>query len=172
MKKLFPFLALFLCATALVTTGFFRTKTQTPADVFLAPSATSLHQKPSYRKVLSVSDNPGAMERAKIDYLIELVRQSPYTFIRNGVTHSGPRSATHLLWKYHRQVSKVDSAQKFIDEIATRSSLSGELYLVKLDGQKTYPLRDLLYNEFNRLKVALKKEDGATDNKETKNFQP
>jgi len=83
---------------------------------------------------------------------------SPYTFIRNGTSYSGVRGAAHLIWKYHRKISKVNSAQEFIDEIVTRSSLSGELYWVKLDGKSTCPLRDLLVNELSRLEAALKEE--------------
>lgn len=161
--------ALFLCSAALATTGFFRVKSPTPPDIFLAPASYGdIHPKPSYRKLLGLADNRGALERAKIDYLIELMEHSPYTFIRNGASYSGARGAAHLIWKYYRKVSKVNSAQGFIDEIATRSSLSGELYLVKLDGKSTYPLRDLLVNELSRLEAVLKEERGSTDNKETK----
>lgn len=123
-----------------------------------------MHQKAVYRKILGVADNPAARERAQIDYLIEVMRKSPYTFIRNGVEHSGARGAAHLIWKYHRKLSKVHSVQSFIDEIATRSSLSGELYLVKLEEGKTYPLRELLTNEWQRLESSLKEDRGSTDN--------
>ncbi len=158
MNKSILFTGVFLGFSALAVSGFLSVKSKTPADVYFMPGpATDIRQNPLYRKALDVAKNPRALERIKIDYLIELMRHSPYTFIRNGASHTGEEGSRHLLWKYHRNISKVDSAQIFIDEIATRSSASGDLYLVKTD-EASYPLRDILMNELIRLNMALEKD--------------
>lgn len=130
-----------------------------PEDLFLTP-AGNLRETSSYKRVLIYGDNPLALERAKIDYLIDRVRDSTCIFYRNGVAHSGPRGAAHLAWKYKRKLSRIAKVQDFIEEIATRSSASGELYLMQCGQEVSYPVRDILLNELYRLEELLKEDQG------------
>jgi len=158
MNKSVFFISAFLVLSAMTCSGFLSVKSRTPANVYFTPGpAADIRQNPLYRRALVAAKNPNALERIKIDYLIELIRHSPYTFIRNGAGHTGKQGAAHLLWKYRHALAKVTSAQIFIDEIATRSFSSGELYLVK-SGETSYPLRDILINELTRLNLALKED--------------
>jgi hypothetical protein len=134
-------------------------RSHTPEDLFLEP-AKNVRKSPSYQKVLNYGDNPVALERAKIDYLIDRMRESTCTFYRNKVAHSGPRGAAHLTWKYRRKVSRIEKVQDFIEEIATRSSTSGELYLIKCGQAEAYPVRDVLLNELERLEGLLQEDQG------------
>jgi hypothetical protein len=142
--------------------GFVRFRSHTPEDFYFNPRDETL-ASPAYQKLVKISGNPGAAERLKIDFLIEKVKKSPYSFIRNGVTYNGPRASAHLLWKYRRKITKVATAENFINEIATRSSISGELYLLRLKDGQTYPIRDVLLNELRRLEEYLKKNAFSTD---------
>ena len=74
-------------------------------------------------------------ENSEVGYLIEWVRASGCTFIRNGNAHAAPAAADHLAMKYRRGRRWIDSAEDFISRIATKSSMSGEPYQVECPGQ-------------------------------------
>lgn len=80
----------------------------------------------------------------EIDYLLSAVEQSGCTFIRNGAFHSAADAADHLRMKYKRARRHVDSAEEFIDRIASQSSLSGEPYTIECAGSGVQPSRSWL----------------------------
>ena len=96
--------------------------------------------------------HPGPEEQTRIDRLIDSVAtHKELRFIRNGSEYSAEDAAEFMrkklahIW-YGRNVKTVND---FIDQIATRSSSSGELYMVKLsDG------RLIACSEFLRLELA------------------
>ena len=81
----------------------------------------------------SGSDENAARE---IDHLLDFVSSSGCTFIRNGKAHDPAQAADHLRMKYRRAHRYVDSAETFIDRIASESSLSGRPYRVSCDGHE------------------------------------
>jgi hypothetical protein len=57
-------------------------------------------------------------------------------FIRNGQAYPAPEAARHLRLKWQHAGSRVQSVDDFIELCASRSSLSGQPYLIQLpDGQ-------------------------------------
>ena len=94
-------------------------------------------------------------EKAKIEYLISRVRKSPHLFIRNGQAYKGSRAAMHLLFKYQRKHSLINTAQDFINHLASKSSASGKLYAIQLVSGEVYPTRDILQNELRYLEANL-----------------
>jgi hypothetical protein len=66
----------------------------------------------------------------EVDYLLGYVAISGCTFIRNDSPHEPADAADHLRNKYKRGRRWVDSAEQFIDRIASGSSLSGKPYRV------------------------------------------
>lgn len=78
-----------------------------------------------------------------VNYLLEFVTESGCTFIRNGERHEGADAAEHLRMKYENDKRHIDSAEAFIDRIASASSLSGQPYVVSCGG-KTQTSRDWL----------------------------
>jgi hypothetical protein len=70
----------------------------------------------------------------EIEYLLRFVAASGCTFIRNGDAHDAPDAADHLRLKYNRGRRYADSAEHFIDRLATQSSWSGETYTVTCAG--------------------------------------
>jgi len=116
-----------------------------------------LGEKPSFEHMASFKSlaeaTPGTdrYEKARVDYLLERVAKSPYTFFRNGEEHSPARAAAHLKWKYFRYGDKAPNAEMFIDNVATVSNQSGEPYLLKVSETEYYPMRIVLNNELRFL---------------------
>ncbi len=82
-------------------------------------------------------DAPVLDERARIEALLEVVRTSGITFIRNGGEHDAAAAVKHLRDKWARAGDQIKTAAEFIDQLATRSSQSGEAYRVRLpDGSE------------------------------------
>ena len=80
---------------------------------------------------LGVSDT-----ETEIRLLIHAVRESGCDFDRNGTLHTAERAAEHLELKYARGKLYADSAEAFIERLATGSSWSGEPYWMICDGDK------------------------------------
>ncbi|HSX59803.1 MAG TPA: DUF5329 family protein [Tahibacter sp.] len=73
-------------------------------------------------------------EQKKIDYLIaELQRLDGATFIRNGSEYSAAKAADHLRTKLRHAGDRIQTARQFIDELGTKSSMSGETYRIRFD---------------------------------------
>ena len=80
---------------------------------------------------------------AEIQALIQAVAESDCEFNRNGSLHSAETAAEHLELKYSRGKRYADSAEAFIERLATKSSWSGEPYEMICDGE-TQPAGDWL----------------------------
>ena len=74
---------------------------------------------------------------AEIRSLIWAVLDSGCEFDRNGTRYPADRAAEHLELKYSRGKRYADSAEAFIDHLATGSSWSGEPYWMVCEGDKT-----------------------------------
>lgn len=99
-------------------------------------------------------------EEGKIDYLIERVKRSKMTFIRNRVEYTGPQSASFLRWKLGRMEKrhrvKVETARDFVAEVASGSRVSGEPYVVVLPDGTHHNFQSLLENELVQLETCLR----------------
>jgi hypothetical protein len=71
----------------------------------------------------------------EIKYLLSFVADSGCIFTRNGTAHDSPDAADHLRLKYREGKRYADSAEQFIDRLASESSWSGEPYTVDCDGR-------------------------------------
>ena len=67
---------------------------------------------------------------AEIRSLIQAVRNSGCEFDRNGTRYPAERAAEHLELKYSRGKRYADSAEAFIEHLASNSSWTGEPYLM------------------------------------------
>ena len=79
----------------------------------------------------------------EIQALIQGVAESECEFNRNGSLHSAETAAAHLELKYSRGKRYADSAEAFIERLASKSSWSGEPYQMICDGE-TQPAGDWL----------------------------
>jgi hypothetical protein len=76
-------------------------------------------------------------ETKEIEALLKKIETSDIIFIRNGVEHNAKEAADHLRSKWEQTNGKIKTKKDFIEQLATKSSLTGELYLVQLkDGSK------------------------------------
>ena len=69
----------------------------------------------------------------EIRSLIQWVAVSDCEFNRNGSFHSAEVAAEHLELKYSQGKRYVDSAEAFIERLATKSSWTGETYWMICD---------------------------------------
>lgn len=86
-----------------------------------------------------------ALEQARIQFLLDsIARLDGAVFIRNGTEHSAIAAAEHLANKLSRAQKsffappKSDwTAEMFIEKLATKSSMSGQLYKIRFaDGRE------------------------------------
>ena len=75
-----------------------------------------------------------ATTAAEIGYLLDFVATSGCTFIRNGSRNDPEAAADHLRLKYSNGKRYVNSAEQFIDRLASESSWSGKPYTVECQG--------------------------------------
>src|SRR2546423_15579406 len=85
--------------------------------------------------------------QAEVARLIAYVDQSTCTFIRNGSKGDSHAAAAHLRQKYRYAQNRVETAEQFIDYLASGSSLTGKPYLVECPGQQRERSRDWLRKE-------------------------
>lgn len=77
-----------------------------------------------------VIDPQAAVE---IDHLLEHISTAPCRFNRNGIWYEADEAAEHIdrKYRYLLQRDRIDSAEDFIRQAATSSSISGRAYLVQ-----------------------------------------
>ena len=66
----------------------------------------------------------------EIDHLLRFVASSSCTFVRNGTEYPPDKARDHLETKYRFVGSRISTAEEFIKDLATGSSISGEPYHV------------------------------------------
>jgi hypothetical protein len=70
----------------------------------------------------------------EVEYLLDHVASSGCTFHRNGEDHDAKGAAEHLRLKYRRGKRYVNSAEDFINRLASKSSWSGDPYTISCEG--------------------------------------
>ena len=92
---------------------------------------------------------------AEVQHLLEFVETSGCTFHRNGSDHDSADAADHLRLKYSRGAKYVDSADQFIERLASESSWTGKDYTVTCDGT-TRPSGEWLQEALDAYRLANK----------------
>jgi hypothetical protein len=131
-----------------------------PRELLVAPDS-DVQADPNFQWILEKEKNGLPTESAKIEYLLDRIRESSYDFIRNGIMHSPQKAAEHLAWKYSFARDRVKTADQFILYLATKSLKTGLPYMIKLPNGVLYPCGDILSNELNRLESYL---SGTSEN--------
>ena len=150
-KRAFKFFALAILFSFLNCHHVYAQESKT---VLLSPTY-DIHSNPYYDWVIRKKSDPDKVEKAKIEYLIERIRQSPYQFVRNGMEHTSSEAAEHLTHKYRKAKDQIKTAEEFIQYVATRSSTTQKLYLMKLKDGNTIPMGEILKNELKVLEENL-----------------
>ena len=71
----------------------------------------------------------------EIEYLVSTIGASDCTFIRNGREHNAADAEKHLRTKYRRAKRYAATTEKFINNLASRSSMSKKPYMIECNGQ-------------------------------------
>ena len=107
------------------------------------------------------AEGPRALEQT-VQYLLDYVARSELTFIRNSKRYTSSEAAEHMRAKYQHFKDKIKTADDFIELAASKSLLSGKLYLVVTEQGEAIPsgewLRGVLadyrgQHEADRLRV-------------------
>lgn len=99
-------------------------------------------------------------EKEKIEYLISHVESLPgAVFIRNGSSHTPAEAASHLRTKLRSRRS-VSTAEEFIHQCATQSSITGRKYIISFSDGRSYEAGSYLRKVLDELK---NEEDEISD---------
>jgi hypothetical protein len=101
---------------------------------------------------LPVRAAPPVQEQSRIDRLIRYVEsQKAVTFIRNGTEYTAEDAGKFLRGKLETMGSEVTTARQFIKRIASRSSMSGQPYHVRMPDGQTVLAENFLEDELQRI---------------------
>ncbi len=113
------------------------------ADTAYAQSATAAATEISAPKL---------SEDKKVERLIQFIaKMDGATFIRNGSEHTCREAAEHLESKWEKHRESIKTAQGFVEELASRSGLSGKDYLIRFADGTTKTTNEVLTTELNQL---------------------
>ncbi len=89
----------------------------------------------------------------EVEALLTFIGTSDCDFTRNGITHSATEAEAHLRRKYAYAEDQIDSAEAFIDRLATRSSISRQPYTVTCAGGPSRASADWLHEQLRTLRA-------------------
>jgi hypothetical protein len=93
--------------------------------------------------LLAISDT----ELGRIESLLQKLGSSQgVTFIRNEKDFPASRAVSHLRRKLSHTKDKLTSAEEFIDEVASNSSISGKPYFVRLNDGTTLTAKEYFHS--------------------------
>lgn len=102
----------------------------------------------------SATAAPPTHELNRIERLIRFVEsQKDMKFIRNGSEYTCAEAAKFLRGKLESMGGDVSTAREFIERIASKSSMSGEPYRVKLADGKMMLAAQFLSEELKRIEA-------------------
>ena len=90
-------------------------------------------------------------ESQKIESLIAFIAKQEGVFLRNGGEYTPGQAAEHLRMKWKKGGSAINTAEMFIEKLATTSSVSGKPYQIRLKNGQTVNLAPMLRAELKRL---------------------
>ena len=83
---------------------------------------------------------------AEIEHLISSVGASGCTFVRNGKRYSASAAEDHLRLKYRKASKYADTAEHFVERLASKSSWTGKPYFIECPDSAPVPSADWLMN--------------------------
>jgi hypothetical protein len=104
----------------------------------------------------SVYADPSASNACvEIEALLTRIGTSDCEFYRNGIWYTGAEAQTHLKKKYTylHERGMAETAEEFIANAATKSSVSGETYQIRCGNQTPVPSAQWLSGELQRLRA-------------------
>ena len=94
-------------------------------------------------------------EAAKIQALISSIEQlKGAVFIRNGTEYDAAKAAEHLHRKLDYAGKRIKTAQDFIDQLATASSMTGKAYKIRYADGRTVDSAAYFREQLRKLETA------------------
>ncbi len=91
-------------------------------------------------------------DNQKIDHLITYISKlNDAVFIRNESEHSAKDAAAHLQMKREKAGKRIKTVEDFIVKLASKSSMSGEPYMIRFKNGKEFSCEMVLRLELKRL---------------------
>lgn len=105
-------------------------------------------------------------EQRRIEFLFNEIEGFEGVFIRNGVEYNSQKAVAHLRMKLNRAINswfapdkEEWTAELFIDELATKSSLSDRYYHIKYKDGRTVKSGEWLKERLKHYKTETVKEE-------------
>jgi uncharacterized protein DUF5329 len=104
----------------------------------------------------AVRSAPPSIAQTEINYLIGFLGNSGCEFYRNGIWYDSKAAETHLREKYTvlEGGDRIRSSEDFIEQVATKSSLSGQPYQIKCSGGEALTTNQWLYAALARFRAS------------------
>ncbi len=92
----------------------------------------------------------------EVKHLLAFVKNSGCIINRNGTDHPAEKGIEHIEMKYDYFRDDIKSTEDFIEYSATKSTMSGDYYMVSCPGKKTIRTQDWLMTELKRFRIEKK----------------
>jgi len=107
-----------------------------------------------------------AAPRDEIESLLHYVKVlDGAAFVRNGDSHTPQEAEAHLRLKWNKQNSEISTAEDFIRLCATKSSISGQAYIIRFKDGREEEAASVLSKQLQLIRETQKTENQNTPNK-------
>ena len=104
---------------------------------------------------IAVADVP-ANQVIEVNHLLAFIKESGCIINRNGTDHPAVKGISHIEKKYDYFRDDITSTEEFIEYSATKSTMSGDFYMVSCPGKETIMTQDWLMAELKRFRAEQK----------------
>ena len=89
----------------------------------------------------------------EVNHLLAFVRNSGCIINRNGTDHPADKGISHIENKYDYFRDDISSTEDFIEMSATKSTMSGDYYMVRCPGKGVIKTQDWLLEELKKYRL-------------------
>lgn len=91
----------------------------------------------------------------EVNHLLAFIKNSSCIINRNGTDYLAEKGVVHIENKYDYFRDDIKSTEDFIEYSATKSTMSGDNYMVMCPGKKTIKSQDWLLNELKKYRLKI-----------------
>ena len=91
-------------------------------------------------------------QKPEVEYLLEFIETSACAFERNGKKYDGKEASKHIKRKYKHFRDQITNTEEFIEYSGTKSTMSGNFYLIYCDGNNPIKSQDWLLEELTQFR--------------------
>ena len=88
----------------------------------------------------------------EVNHLLDFVKNSGCIISRNGTDHPADKAVSHIEMKYDYFKDDIKSTEDFIKYSATKSTMSGDYYMVACPEKSTIKTKDWLLLELKQFR--------------------